>query len=248
MSLLRTLLFSISLLLFTVSSTEAQTANANDDVVALDSISYNEKYGLRIGVDLAKPLRTLLDDDYSGFEIGADYRLFKRYDIAGEIGNEQFLFNETNLVAETKGSYVKVGANYNAYNNWIGMNNQLFAGLRYGFSSFSQELQSYTIYTDTPYFEPTVVQDPIEFNGLLANWLELQLGIKTELFNNLYLSIHVQLKRKFSEEQPENFDNLFIPGFGRTTDDSFFGVGYGYSISYLIPLYKKTEKQKNFSK
>ncbi len=247
MSLLRTLLFSISFLFLGVIYATAQTNNANDGV-AQDSITYNEKYGLRVGVDLAKPLRTLLDADYSGFEIGADYRLFKRYDLAGEVGNEQFLFNETNLVAETKGSYIKVGANYNAYNNWIGMNNQLFAGLRYGFSSFRQELQSYTIYTETPYFEPTVVEDPVVFDGLVASWIEFQAGIKTELFNNLYLSIHAQLKSRISDEQPENFDNLFIPGFGRTTDDSNTGVGYGYSLSYLIPLYKKAEKQKNFSK
>ena len=108
------------------------------------------------GVDLT---RTLLDEDYSGFELLGDYRILKHYFIAAELGNEQFDYNETNLEAFTKGSYIKVGANYNAYDNWIGMSNEIFVGLRYGFSTFSQELQSYTIYTDTPFFDPRFQDD-----------------------------------------------------------------------------------------
>ncbi|WP_395076160.1 DUF6048 family protein, partial [Flavobacterium sp.] len=33
------------------------------------------------------------------------------------------------------------------------------------------------------------------------------------------------------------FDNLYIPGFNRTYDGKF-GVGWNYTISYFIPLYK----------
>jgi hypothetical protein len=30
-----------------------------------------------------------------------------------------------------------------------------------------------------------------------------------------------------------------VPGFNAVTEESKFGVGYNYSISYLIPLFKK---------
>ena len=243
MSLLRTLLFFTSIFWCTASFFAQETP-----ISVSDSISFKEKYGVRVGVDLSKPLRTLLDEDYSGFELLGDYRILKHYFIAAELGNEQFDYNETNLEAFTKGSYIKVGANNNAYDNRIGMINEIFVSLRYGFSTFSQELQSYTIYTDTPFFDPTVVSDPVNYDGLTASWIELQLGIKAELFNNLYLSVHVQLKRRVSNDSPENFDNLFIPGFGKTYDGSEFGAGYGYSLSYLIPIFNKTEKQKNFAK
>ena len=63
--------------------------------------------------------------------------------------------------------------------------------------------------------------------------------MKVELFNNLYLSLNLQLKRLISQDEPENFANLYIPGFNRTYDFSDFGVGYGYTISYLIPIFKK---------
>jgi hypothetical protein len=38
--------------------------------------------------------------------------------------------------------------------------------------------------------------------------------------------------------KPSGFDNLYIPGFNRTYDGSF-GVGFNYTVSYFIPIYKK---------
>lgn len=204
-----------------------------------DSLEYREKYGLRLGVDLSKPLRTVLDNNYQGFEITGDYRIYKNYYIAGELGNEKNLVSEPSVTAEASGSYIKLGANYNAYENWRGMENLIFAGLRYGFATFSSELQEFSIYTPSSYFEPDVRNEAREFSNLTASWIELQLGIKVEVLNNVFLGTHVQLKRRVTETTPGNFDNLYIPGFNRTYDGSTWGVGYGYSISYLIPFYKK---------
>ena len=119
------------------------------------------------------------------------------------------------------------------------MNNAIFAGLRYGFSTFRQELVSYEVFITDQTIPAEIRTEPQEFTGLTASWAELIVGVKTEVFNNLYLSLNVQLKRKISETKPDNFDNLIIPGFNRTYDESEFGVGYGYTISYLIPIFKK---------
>lgn len=204
-----------------------------------DTLDYREKYGLRVGIDLSRPLRTLLNDDYRGMEIKGDYRIYEDYYLAAEIGNEKNVISEQNVTASASGSYIKLGADYNAYNNWSGMQNLIYVGLRYAFSSFSSELQEYTVYTRNPYFEPDIRTPSQEFNNLTANWLEMQLGIKVEVLNNLYLGTHVELKRRLGQSAPGNFDNLYIPGFNRTYDGSSFGVGYGYSISYLIPLYRQ---------
>jgi hypothetical protein len=58
-----TLLYCISLFLV-FSTLKAQT-----EEIVTDTIQPTTKYGLRIGADLAKPLRTVLDENYSGFEI-----------------------------------------------------------------------------------------------------------------------------------------------------------------------------------
>ncbi|MHA6280694.1 DUF6048 family protein [Salinimicrobium sp. CAU 1759] len=204
-----------------------------------DTVDVREKYGLRVGIDLSKPLRTFIEEDYQGLELTADYRLYDDIYLAGEIGNEQNVISEPNVTAFSKGSYIKLGGNYNFYENWTGMQNLIFIGARYGFATFSSELREFSIYDRDPYFEPDVRTENREYSNLTAGWLELQLGTKVEVLNNLYLGVHVQLKRMVNETEPSNFDNLYIPGFNRTYDGSSVGVGYGYSISYLIPLYKK---------
>ena len=203
-----------------------------------DTLQAKEKYGVRLGIDISKPLRSLLDDDYKGLEINGDYRIYENYYLAAELGNEEKFTSLENITAETKGSYIKIGANYNAYKNWEGMQNEIYVGLRYGFATFSSELQEYSIYNRDDYFEPDVRTEPQEFNNLTAGWLELQLGIKVEVLQNLYLGAHVQLKRRVNDNAPSFYENLYIPGFNRTYTDSSIGAGYGYSISYLIPLYK----------
>ncbi len=236
MKMKHTLLFFINLLFF---ATYLGIAQEEKEITTQDSIVKNNKYGLRLGLDLARPVRSLVDEDFSGFEIMADFRITHRFYIAAEFGNDKDDQIEENLISSTNGSYFKIGADFNAYNNWVGMNNSIYAGLRYGFSTFDQDLKGYTIYTGDATFPGTIVYDPISYSSLTAHWVEFVFGIKTEIFNNLFLSINLQLKNKISEDIPENFNNIYIPGFNKTNDNSDFGVGFGYGISYLIPIYKK---------
>ena len=229
----RIFLLLISLCLFLPAVVSAQEEQP------VDSLKNREKYGIRLGFDLSKPVRSLIEEEYQGLEITGDYRIYKNYYLAGEIGNEQNVISEANVTSSAKGSYIKLGANYNTYNNWTGMQNMIYVGVRYAFATFSTELQEYSIYTTDTYFEPDIRLEQQEFNNLTASWAELQLGIKVEVLNNLFLGTHVELKRIVTQTRPTNFDNLYIPGFNRTFDGSYYGVGYGYSISYLIPFYKK---------
>lgn len=225
------------MLLFSVS------LNAQNDSIATtlkDSIKIKEKYGLRVGGDIGKLIRSFVDDDYTGFEVSADFRLKKRLYIAGEIGIEEKHTTTDYLDVTTSGSYLKAGIDYNMYQNWLNMDNMIYAGFRVGASTFSQNLNSYTIYSTNPYWSPQfTASDLKEFNGLTAFWGELILGIKTELLTNLYLGLNAQLKVLASETEPNNFENIYIPGFNKTYDSSGIGVGYSYTLSYRIPLYKK---------
>ncbi len=233
--------FFISLFLFTSSVvTNAQEEEIPEEIKQDTLQQKSQYYGLRLGVDLSKPVRSLIDDDYSGLEIVGDFRISNRYYVAAEIGNETRTITEfPNINNTTEGSYIKAGFNYNAYNNWLGMNNLIYAGMRAGYSTHTQTINSFTISTTNTFFEEDIRTDAIEFDGLSAVWLEFQLGIQTELFNNLYLGLNVQIKRRITETSIDGFENIYIPGFGETTDDSEFGVGYGYTISYLIPFFKK---------
>lgn len=232
-----TLTFFISLFLcfgLCFSTLSAQNEGSQDSIKTIN------KYGLRLGADLSKLTRSFLEDDYQGFELNGDYRLTHNWYIAGEIGTEEKTIQTDFLNATASGGYIKAGLDYNLYTNVVGMENMIYSGFRAGVSSFSQQRNSYTIYTQEQYWAPQYTSnDALKYNGLSAIWLELILGIKAEVFNNLFIGIHAELKTLISEDQPDNFENLYIPGFNKTYDSGSFGVGYGYSISYLIPIFKK---------
>ncbi|MAM19294.1 MAG: hypothetical protein CME35_10015, partial [Gramella sp.] len=162
---------------------------------ASDTITYKDKYGLRIGVDLSKPVRSLLDDQYRGLELLGDYRVTENFYAAAELGNEKLTYDGDNISTFSTGSYIKLGADYNAYENWQDMQNMIFVGMRYGFSTFSQTLNSYAIYTSSNYYGDHIVEANEQTKGLNASWVELMGGIKVEVLNNLFLSLNVQLKR-----------------------------------------------------
>lgn len=231
---------SLSLLLFFCAPLNAQ----NDSIpsVAKDSIIIKEKYGLRLGGDVVKLVRSLIDDDYKGFEVAADFRLKKKLYIAGEIGIEEKNTINDYLDVSTKGAYIKAGIDYNMYQNWLNMDNMIYSGFRVGASAFSHDLNNLTVYNIDQYWADQFSStEAKEFNDLTAFWIEIILGIKAEVFNNLYLGLNVQFKILANETVPDNFENVYIPGFNKTYDSSGIGTGISYSISYRIPLYKKNK-------
>jgi len=233
--------FISALMALVFSSGFAQTNTIEIDSVGVvgDSTVYKQKYGLRIGGDLIKLVRSFTDENYKGFEINADYRIKQNLYVAGELGTEERITDGDYFDAKTSGSYFKAGLDYNVYDNWFGMDNLIFGGIRAGVSSFKQERNGFTIYNTDQYWDPLTNDDTTEFSNLSAIWAEIMFGIKVEVFNNLFFGFNAQLKSLISEDQPENFENIFIPGFNKTYDSSSIGVGFSYNISYLIPLYKK---------
>lgn len=242
MKMQRISIFIISLIILTVFpqtsfSQEVQENKANDTIIV------KQKYGLRLGGDIGKLTRSFIDDDYKGFEITGDYRLTEKLFLAGELGTEENTVKNDYLDVTAKGSYFKAGIDYNLYGNWLDMENLIYTGLRVGVSAFSQNLNSYTIYTTDQYYDtPFTSTDLQEYKGLSAVWAELVIGIKAEVLTNLFIGFNAQLKGLVTEDEPTNFENLFIPGFNRTFDSGRFGFGFGYNVSYLIPIYKKNKK------
>lgn len=201
--------------------------------------SKTERYGIRVGADISKIARSLYDSDYQGLELVGDYRLTKKYFLAGELGNEKKTTNDDQINFTTKGTYFKVGFDYNAHENWLDLENVISVGLRYGVSAFSQQLNSYEIYNPNPYFgEVPDTPSARNYGGLSAQWIEVVAGVKTRVFDNIFVGFSLRANRLVSNQKPGGFDNLYIPGFNRTYDGDF-GVGFNYTITYFIPIYKK---------
>ena len=217
-----------------------------------DTAVYKERYGLRVGIDLSRIILSMVRDGYTGLELVGDYRLTQKLFLATELGNEKYDQQEDLYNFTTSGSYIKFGVDYNTYENWYGMNNSIFIGGRYAISTFNQTLNDHNIYDNNRYWNPNGFAPGIpgkqEFGGLSAMWLELILGAKAELFANFFLSISARIELLVNNKEPDNFSNLWIPGFNKTTEDTNFGVGYNYTLTYFIPLYKKAKKVKDKTK
>ena len=54
-----------------------------------DTVTYKQPYGIRVGIDLSRPLISFLEDNYTGLEFVGDYRLTQDLYLAGELGNEK---------------------------------------------------------------------------------------------------------------------------------------------------------------
>ena len=198
-----------------------------------------EKFGIRAGIDLNKIIRSASNSNYTGLSINGDIRIKKSLYIFSEIGNEEKKINSDYLNSTVKGTYLKLGANFKL-NNDIKTENLFYSGLILGFSNFNQSIDNYTIYnTNSTYWGESYIDESLSLSNLNAVWFEIVFGLKTEIFNNLFLGFELQLKNVLKQKNSEGITNFYIPGFNRTYDSSDFGAGFSYTISYLIPIIKK---------
>lgn len=198
-----------------------------------------EKFGIRAGIDLNKIIRSASNSNYTGLSINGDIRIKKSLYIFSEIGNEEKKINTDYLNSTVKGTYLKGGVNFKL-NNDIKTENLFYSGLILGFSNFNQSIDNYTIYnTNSTYWGESYIDESISLSNLNAVWFEIVFGLKTEIFNNLFLGFELQLKNVLKQKNSQGITNFYIPGFNRTYDSSDFGAGFSYTISYLIPIIKK---------
>ena len=204
-----------------------------------DSTITKSIYGLKIGMDLSKQIRMLTEPDYKGLVLMGDYRLMDKLFVAFELGTEDKLIENEVLNFKTKGSFIKIGANYNVYKNLEDLENEIYVGLRLGTSNFDHKLNSFKVYNTNQYWNQNEIVNFEEFQNLNSTWFELIFGFKAEVLNNTYMGISLRLKRLLDQNEPPNFSNLYIPGFNKVLENNNIGVGITYSLQFRIPIYKK---------
>ena len=200
--------YFIKTILITVS-----LSSFSQETSVIDSLSKQSVFGIKIGLDLSKQIRMLTESDFKGMVFTGDYKINERLYLATEFGSEEKKVSNEVLDFNTEGTFLKLGANYNVYNNREGMDNEIYVGFRYAIGNFNHKLNSYTIYNLDNYWNQNLVNSNIDFNNLNANWFELVFGFNAKIINNIYGGLSLRLKRLLNQNIPENFNNLYIPGF-----------------------------------
>ena len=232
-------LFIISYI-FSLSSLSSQIEDIeSDSLIKKDRIFNINK--LRIGIDLSNPIISSSNDDNLSYEIVGDLQITDDIYQAAELGSIDKFIEDENINFNSVGDYLKIGFDFNLFNNWVGMDNSIYIGLRYASSSFSNKVDSYIVRSSDSYFSNLVDigYENISHNNLNGNWIEIVTGLKVETFNNIYLGISLRLNKLLSDKKPSNFDNLFIPGFNKVTDYNTWGSGFNYTLTYSIPFKKR---------
>ena len=199
-----------------------------------------KKFGIRIGTDLQKIIRSASSQKYNGISFNADIRFKESIFLFSEIGNEKKIVEYSSVDSEISGNYIKLGLQFKLNKDIIGLRNLIYSSFGLGISSFDQTIFRYNIYNIySELWGEFTNTDAINLENLNANWIEIGFGVKTEIINNLYLGIELQLKNLISQENKNDIANFYIPGFNRTYESSNFGTGFNYSLTYLIPIIKK---------
>ena len=232
-------LFIISICLSTNMLIGQTESNSNDTLIKKDKLLKINK--IRLGFDLLKPVLSSSEGDNLNYEIVGDLQLTENIYLAGEYGLVDKVIEDENINFNSTGSFLRIGFDYNMFENWIGMDNSIYIGLRYGTSNFSSKILDYNVRNKDSFFSNLVTNEfqTIEYSNLSGNWIELLLGIKVETFKNVYLGLSLRLNKLLSDKKPDNFGNLFIPGFNKVTDENTFGSGFNYTLTYSIPLKKR---------
>ena len=227
-------------------------AQENKDIISiepLDSLSSQEKIPLklRLGVDLYRIILSQVNDNFNGYEVVGDFQISEDLFLALELGNVKTTKNVDQVNFTTSGGYFKLGFDYNMLENLEGMNNNISVGLRFASSSHSQVLNSYTILDRSRFWPSSDL--PVESGyatgerlNLSAQWLEFVAGFKVQLIKNIYMGLSLRLNRLLGDKIPENFENVYIPGFNKKTEENKFGAGFNYTLTYSIPILSKNKK------
>ena len=232
-------IFIISIWLSTNMLLSQTELSSNDSLIEKDKwLTLNK---LRLGADLFKPIKSSSEGDNLNYEIVGDLQVTENLYLAGEYGSIDRVIEDENINFNSSGNFLRIGFNYNMFNNWVGMDNSIYLGLRYATSNFSNTILDYTVRNQDSYFSNLVDREyqTNEYSNLSGNWIEIVAGLKVETFNNVYLGFSLRLNKLLSNSKPDNFDTLFIPGFNKVTDDNTFGSGFNYTLTYSIPLRKK---------
>jgi hypothetical protein len=214
--------------------------NCSSQEQNIDSI-YKSTYGIKLGIDFSKQIRMLTEPEYKGIVIIGDYRVLDKLYIAVEFGSEEKLVENEVLNFKTKGSFYKAGANYNIFKNIQNLENEIYIGFRYGSSKFDHNLNSFTIHNIDQYWNQNNITNSSSYENLNAKWLEFIVGFKAQVIDNFYMGLNLNVKRFLSQKSPENFSNLYIPGFNKVLENNNIGVGFSYTIQYQIPLFRKVK-------
>lgn len=189
--------------------------------------------GVYVGVDVFGFLNKALGSDATTTEASVEVNLLNRFFPVVEFGygSMDTTGEDTDIHFKTSAPFFRAGFNYNIFYKKPHLPGYFTAGLRYGFSSFDYDVQAPDL-VDPNWGH---VHIPIDYQGVKtkASWLELVIGLKTNVYKNFYMGFTVRYRSRISMTKNEYSEPYYIPGYGRGKPNNY---GITYNIVYKLPF------------
>lgn len=177
--------------------------------------------GVAVQVDLAGPVMKAIGTKFDQLECGARVNFRDKYFPLVELGiGECEREGEQNANHfKTRAPYFRVGMDYNFNKKHNG--NRFFAGLRYGFSSYTYD------FTNADFQDPVYGGGTgLDLSGQKTNmhWAEASIGCETKLWSFIRLGWTFRFKVRMSEKDTSYGSPYYAPGFGKNGSTTWGGT------------------------
>lgn len=201
----------ISLLCVSANSVAQDRKMVENALTEADTIQLFR--GLSASYNLSGSIMRMVSD-YGEIEAALRCNLRDKYFPIVELGLGSAKHEEdavTGIVAKTNAPFVRLGCDFNISKNKHD-DYRVFAGARYGFTSFHQEISGNI--TD-PYWGGEVAYS-IPEHTFNYHWAELVFGVDGKLWGPIRIGWSARYKLKLSGKDSETEKMWYIPGFGKS--------------------------------
>ncbi len=208
-------------LILVLSATKLSAASQQDTVFTPS---------IRVGADLSGFVRQIWEREILSVEFSADVEWRKNHFIAAEAGWLNVKIQRESHQYFASGYFFRTGADFNILDRAPEHpNDVLLLSLRYGFGKLEHEAPMIII--SNPLWED--YQTSVETDVYYAHWLEAGIGMKSEIFNNIFLGWSLRGRLRISSTSDPEMEPYRISGFGKSQNTT---LTFHYSILYRFPL------------
>lgn len=186
---------------------------------------------VRVGCDVSRfALPYVRNNGSKGIELSVDGELAYNFFPTMEYGLQSLSRKNDSISYKMSGNYLRLGLDYNLIKYKHRLDRDIFfVGFRFAGTRFSHEAPHAAINSVWG-----VVESNIPRVSMNAAWGEAVVGLKGELFPNLYMGLTVRAKMMLVHTDYDSMTPYIIPGYGKGFNR--FNAGLSYSILYAIPI------------
>lgn len=187
--------------------------------------------GIKFGANIGRFSDFIFKPERLSYEGSFDFNLSNKYYGIIDIGYSENNVIEDNYHYLSDGYFVKLGLEYNLLKKYP--TDFLGVGIKLGRADYNQQAKDVIIETN----QWGTYQTDIASINSKTYWLEASLGVKGEIFKNIYLGWAALVRIKVADGSSNNLQPYDIPGFGNGSKK--INLGANYYIYYQIPFNRK---------